>query len=210
MTKELIKEQLVKEYGEEKAEYLITKFTEDELYESGFIKEILPEDPELQKVVLTLKDEVKQLRAELEDKNKHIHNLNEENKGRRISLENESKTKQQLIEDLNELQSNLSKIEKEKQDLVSQLENYKDYSELKEYKQLMLDKEEQAKQELLKNVDDSVRDYYSQMTLEGLQKVLSNNTIPEKTPGIDNQKAPTSTDNLGGLKDLFNALKGNN
>lgn len=197
-----MKEKLIEKYGEKQAEVLINKFTEDEIYENGFLQKELPDDPKWQEMFLDMEKQNKELKAQLDEKLKHIHNLNEENKDKRLNLENEKLTKEQIAEKLKEIQ-------KEKDDLASQLETYKDYKELKEFYTIRTEAEQKRKMELLQKVDESKRDALSKLDISEIE-LFVNNEIPEKTPGIDNQKAPTSTDNLGGLKDLFNALKGNN
>jgi len=196
-----MKEKLIAKYGEKQAEVLLNKFTEDEIYENGFLEKELPEDPKYKEMFLEQEKQIKELKALLEDKTNHIHKLNEENKDKRLNLENEKLTKEQLQEKLTETQKQL-------EEFTSKLDNYKDYDNLKQFYETQTKLQEEQKLKLLEKVEEGKRDALSKLELSEIELFINSNE-PTKTPGLDNNKVPNNNDNLGGLKDLFNALKGN-
>ena len=195
-----MKEKLIAKYGEKQAEVLLNKFTEDEIYENGFLEKELPEDPKYKEMFLEQEKQIKELKALLEDKTNHIHKLNEENKDKRLNLENEKLTK-------DEMQQKLQEIQKQLENANNELENKKDYDNYKQFYDTQTKLQEEQKLKLLEKVEEGYREIYSKLDVSEIERLISNEQ-PSKTPGLDNNKVPTSNDSLGGLKDLFNALKG--
>lgn len=195
-----MKEKLIAKYGEKQAEILMTKFTEDEIYENGFIEKELPEDPQWQSKFLELEQKLKETEKLLQEKDNHISKLNDENKNKRLTLENEKLTKE-------ELQAKLVEVETKLNDYQSKLDNYKDYDNLKSFYDTKQKEEIELKEKLLSKVEESKRDALSKLTISEIELFI-NNEVPSETPGINNQQAPVDAFDSG-LKSLLNAFKPN-
>ena len=172
-----MKDKLIQKYGEKQAEILINKFTEEEIYDNGFLEKELPEDDKWKEKFLELEKQNKDLRTQLEKEIELKSKANQESAERRKLLENENLTKKELEEKLIELE-NENKTFKEK------FENLQDYEDLKQFKLSYEEKIEAKKKTLLESVEESKRLALSKLDIEEIEMFI-NSDVPSETPGAN-------------------------
>lgn len=205
-----VKQRLIKEYGEKKANALLEKYSEKELFELEFLIEEVPEDPSEMKNYYEAK--ISNLEKEVKKLSEVTKSANESDAGRRIKLK---ETEDKLAQILAENETLKTQIETEKGDLLKQLNDvkselakYSDYDVIKQTLEQKTERDNKYKEGLLSRVDEKKREIYSKLDVYEIMDVLD--VTSDKTPALNSGGTPQQDTFLSSLSNLGKQILGEN